>query len=564
LSAIVDLADAYWAYYLGSAQLWNIDRGDVDQIEYWEDLSPEGVATRIEQLEGFVSRAEGFSASELSQRDHALLAAIAFSAGATGSSLPYDRDLALVAGPFNLATFLSVLVPGYALVTREHGEGYVAKLRALPAFIDGWIAGLREGLAVHRIATARGIADAIGAFDALLSTDPADDPLASQSPPQRASPREVDQWRAEVFDAIREAARPGIARLRAVLRDELLPAARTDEEAGICHLPGGDEAYQALLWAATSTDLASDAVHDLGVEHLALLDDAYRDLGPITVGVQVPSLLRDRLRIDASLQYATADEIIADVTAALGRAESEAPRWFARLPRARCDIVMVGAGPTAYYTAPSPDGNRSGTFFINTANPTAWTRYQLEVSTFHEAVPGHHLQLALAQELALHPVLGELEVTSYSEGWGLYAEQLADEMSLYSSALQRVGMLALDSLRAARLVVDTGLHAKGWTRDRAIDFLLAHTVLDRRGAEAEIDRYIATPGQATSYMIGRLEIERLRQDARRHLGPRFSICDFHHVVLANGMTPLDELARTIDGWLHESSGPSAPPSHNPP
>ncbi len=182
---------------------------------------------------------------------------------------------------------------------------------------------------------------------------------------------------------------------------------------------------------------------------------------------------------------------------------------------------------------------------------------QLEVTTFHESIPGHHLQLALAQELDLHPVVGELEVACYGEGWGLYAERLADEMALYSSPLQRLGMLTLDSLRAARLVVDTGLHAMGWTRDEAITFLADHTAQARSNAEAEVDRYIADPGQATSYMIGRLEIQRFRRRAEARLGDRFSVREFHDVVLGNGMTPLGELGRSIDVWVDRLLAPHA-------
>ena len=203
--------------------------------------------------------------------------------------------------------------------------------------------------------------------------------------------------------------------------------------------------------------------------------------------------------------------------------------------------------PARHPTATAP-----GTYYVNAANPAIWARYQLEVTTFHEAVPGHHLQLALAQEADLHPVVGELEVTSFGEGWGLYAERLADEMGLYSSPLQRLGMLTLDSLRAARLVVDTGIHALGWSRDAAIDFLLAQTALDRVNAASEIDRYIAAPGQATSYMIGRLEIQRLRAHAQQRLGSRFSVTAFHDIVLRSGMTPLHQLARSIDVWLDQS------------
>jgi uncharacterized protein (DUF885 family) len=549
----VALADEYWDYYRSSAQFWNIDRGDVDQIDRWEDLSPHGVATRVDQLQAFAGRADVLARAGPSDADRALLAAVHFSADSTASTLYYERDLALVAGPFNFATFVQVLVPGYSLVTREHGKGYIAKLRSMPSFIDGWTAGLRDGAASGRVATARGVSSAIDAIDAILSTDPGHDPLASQDPPGEASDAEVARWRTEVSSAIAEATRPALTRLRMVLHDELLPKGRSDDYPGVCHLPGGDEAYPTLLRAATSTDLTPEVVHELGLHQLALLDDEYRQLGPIALGGQDPAQLREQLRLDPSLRYTTAEGIVAEAMASVARAEAAVPQWFTRLPRSRCNAVATSSGPMAYYTGPSPDRSRGGTYFFNTAEPTSWSRYQLEVTTFHEAVPGHHLQLALAQEADLHPVVGELEVTGYGEGWGLYAERLADEMGLYSSALQRLGMVTLDSLRAARLVVDTGIHAKAWTRDKAIDFMLAHTPMDRRNAQTEIDRYIATPGQASSYMIGRLEIQRLRRQAEQHLGARFSIRDFHDVVLGNGMTPLAQLARNVDAWLQRCS-----------
>lgn len=558
VSSASDLGDDFWAFHRDTAQSWNIDRGDVDHVARWEDYSSAGVAARVERLIGFVDRAAVESSGELTERDSVLAAAVAFGAGATAALLPFERDIGLVAGPLGIATLVTVLVPGYSLVTAEHGDGYVTKMRTLPAFVSAWTDGLRDGLSVGRVATARGISGTIAALDALLARKLSDDPLLGQEPPTELSPREVADWRERVAVAVRDDARPALAAVAALLRDEVLPAGRSDNDAGICHVPGGVEAYRALLWASTSTDLLPDDVHAVGLEQLALLDDEYRSLGPEACGLAEPAAVRERLRSDQSLRYESADEIVADATATLARAESEAWRWFARLPEAQCVPVAVAAGPMAYYTAPSPDGIRPGTFFYNTANPSAWTRYQLEPVTFHETVPGHHLQLALAQEANLHPVLGELEVTSYSEGWGLYAERLADEMSLYSSPLQRMGVLTLDSLRAARLVVDTGIHDMGWTRHQAIDFLVANTAQDHSNAEREIDRYIATPGQATSYMIGRLEIQRIRRDAERALGSGFAIRDFHHTVLANGMTPLDQLDRTVQQWARRLA--PAPPS----
>lgn len=548
MSEAVELADTYWAYHRNSAQMWNVDRGDVDQIAGWEDFSPAGVSERIERLALFAQQATSAGSTVVGD-DKALLAAVGFSAQATAALLPFERDLSLVGGPFNIAAFLSVLVPGYALTTRDHGLGYVVKLRSLPSFLDGWTAGLRDGMSAGRVATRRGIEKAVAGIDSMLAREIRDDPLLTQSPPSEMSNLEIDQWRSSVRAAIRDDVRPALAKLRMTLTEELLPAGRSDENAGVCHLADGDAAYRALLLAATSTDLTPDAIHDLGVERLALLDDEFAILGRDVLGVADPSVVRQRLRHDDSLRYDTPEEIIADAMAALGRAEAAAPNWFSRMPRAECRAVPSESGSMAFYTGPSPDGARGGTFFFGTGQPRAWMRYQLEVVTFHESVPGHHLQLALAQELGLHPVLGELEVASYGEGWGLYAERLADEMGLYSSELQRIGMLTLDSLRAARLVVDTGLHARGWSRQRAIEFLLENTTLERSNAEGEIDRYIATPGQATSYMVGRLEIERLRTLAQRRQGQRFSIRGFHEIVLNAGMSPLGDLARRVNEWL---------------
>ncbi|MCU1359123.1 MAG: hypothetical protein JWN99_412 [Ilumatobacteraceae bacterium] len=239
MSDAVALADEYWQYHRTTAQLWNIDRGDVDQIDHWDDLTPDGVAARIERLDDFGRRAAGTAAGD--DQERTLLAALSFSADAVASLLPFDRDLTLVAGPFNIPAFLSVLVPGYSLATPAHGRGYITKIRALPAFLDGWIDGLRDGAAVGRLTTSRGLAAAVASFDSLLATPPANDPLAGQEPPGELSPAETNRWRAELVEAVADT-RPAIARVLAMLRDELMPIARDDDRPGICNMPDGDRA----------------------------------------------------------------------------------------------------------------------------------------------------------------------------------------------------------------------------------------------------------------------------------------------------------------------------------
>ena len=185
--------------------------------------------------------------------------------------------------------------------------------------------------------------------------------------------------------------------------------------------------------------------------------------------------------------------------------------WFGRLPQADCFVEETPSGPTAFYFPPATDGSRPGTFFVNTSEPASWGRYEIEAIAYHEGIPGHHLQLAISGELTDIPEFRKhATVTAYAEGWGLYTERLADEMGLYSGPLERIGMLSADSMRAGRLVVDTGIHAKGWTRQQAIDFMVENSPLALGTIEPEIDRYIGLPGQALAYMIGRLEIVRMR------------------------------------------------------
>ena len=462
MSDATALADEYWDHYRSTFQLWNAFRGDLEQIEHWDDLSAAGLADEEQRLRDFRQRAEALPAD--SEDDAATLGAVAFSAGSTAVSLPWTRDRDMVSAPTGFAAFLPVFVPRYPLATKEHGEGYVAKLNGFGSFVDGWVDGLREGVGAGRVATARGIRGSIEEYEAMLARDVADDPLAAQPPPTELSPAEVDGWRSAVQAAIADAVRPGLARLCAVLRDEVLPAGRPDEEAGLCHLPGGEASYAAMLWASTSTAHTPGEVFDVGMEQLAQLDDEYRSVAAPVLGLDDPKDMLDRLRDDPTLRYTSDVELVRDAEAVLARADAAAPSWFTRLPRARCHAQAVGQGALAYYATPSVDGQRGGTFFFNTSDPGAWGRFQLESTTFHEGIPGHHLQLALGLELDVHPVRQELIVTSYVEGWGLYAERLADEMGLYSSPMDRIGMLEADSLRAGRLVVDTGLHAMGWTR----------------------------------------------------------------------------------------------------
>ncbi|HEY5698319.1 MAG TPA: DUF885 domain-containing protein, partial [Acidimicrobiales bacterium] len=329
------------------------------------------------------------------------------------------------------------------------------------------------------------------------------------------------------------------------------------ERPGLCHLDGGDEIYAALVRLHTTTDLSPQELHDIGMEEITeRLPGEYAEIGGRAFGLPDTEAVFDRLRSDPALRYATGDEIMADAADALGRAKAAMGDWFGRLPESDCAIVPVpeylaADAPAAYYFPPAGDGSRPGTYYVNTHNPGDKSRTEAESIGYHEAIPGHHLQLAIAAELTDLPAFQRFGFgnTAYVEGWALYTERLADEMGLYSGDLDRLGMLSADAWRAGRLVVDTGLHALGWTRRQAIDFLLEHTPLDEGEVTVEIDRYIGMPGQALAYKAGQREFFRLRAAARDQLGDRFDIKGFHDAVLAHGAVTLPILGDLVDEWV---------------
>ncbi|MGH9060730.1 MAG: DUF885 domain-containing protein, partial [Acidimicrobiales bacterium] len=357
-----------------------------------------------------------------------------------------------------------------------------------------------------------------------------------------------------------EVVRPAFARYRAFLADEALPVAKPETEPGIGHLPGGQEKYQGLIRAETTTERTAQDLHDTGLRLAEGLAAEYRELGAKVFGTEDLAEIFARLRSDPELRWRDGEELLDGARSAITRAEAVAPEWFSRVPAARCVVAPVGeaeaaSGTIAYYLPPSFDGSRPGTYYANTYEASSRPRFTSEATAFHEAVPGHHFQLSFVQELTGLPMLRRVvPLTAYLEGWGLYSERLADEMGLYLDDLTRLGMLTQDSMRAGRLVVDTGLHALGWSRQRAIDYLLENTPMAKLEIEAEVDRYVANPGQALGYMVGRLEIQRVRAEAERALGADFDIREFHDVVLGNGILPLSTLDDLVTEWVSARSG----------
>ncbi len=355
-----------------------------------------------------------------------------------------------------------------------------------------------------------------------------------------ASPKQ--EWEGELD------VRGEFARFREVLLG--LPG-RDDEQAGLCWLPEGEANYAKLVRSFTTTSYTPAELHRLGLDLIAALREEYAEIGSRVWGTGDVTEIFRRLRTD--LLWANEEDMLTSAVEAMARAEAEAPNWFGRLPGARCEVRLVpeidrDTAPLAYYLDAALDGSRPGTYWLNPLGATERSRTLSEVVAFHEAVPGHHFQLSIAAETELSNLRKFAFIEAYLEGWGLYTERLADEMGLYSSDEARLGMLGLDAMRAGRLVVDTGLHAFGWSRQRAVDYLRENTVMSDSEIHSEVDRYIEVPGQALAYMVGRLEILRLRAEARSAMGERFDIRAFHDLVLENGVMPLSTLGNLVTAW----------------
>ncbi|HEX5407663.1 MAG TPA: DUF885 domain-containing protein [Pseudonocardiaceae bacterium] len=446
------------------------------------------------------------------------------------------------------AAQLLMALPMIALSSSEAADAYLARLDAIPAYLAQAADRHRQGVAAGRVPVAHLVEAAVKHTDRYLA-DPDNDPLTRPTPPDTAT-----DFAARRDQLLADVVRPAFSAYRDMLVDEILPHGRSTERPGLKWLPGGDAAYAALVRAHTTTEREPDELHQIGLDIIDSLRAEYADLGGKVLGTQDLTEIFQKLRFDDALRWRTADELLDAARAAIARAEVAAPDWFGLQPAERCEVRPVPAGdaagaPAAYYVPPSMDGQRPGVYYANTDQVTERFRHQSEAVAFHEAVPGHHFQLSIAQELAGMPMLRRLaDVNAYSEGWGLYSERLADEMGLYSSDLSRLGMLTADSMRAGRLVVDTGLHAKGWSRAQAVEFLSRHTPMAAVEIESEVDRYIAYPGQALSYMVGRLEIQRIRAEAQAALGDRFDIRGFHDIVLGNGPLPLSVLSDVVRAW----------------
>jgi uncharacterized protein (DUF885 family) len=546
-NTVTQLADELLQLYFAANPLYATVLGVPGHGRGMTDHSPAAEERLRTGVQDVADRMSAVDPAGLSSDDAVTRAAVIHHAGEILDSL-YTRQVEFTISDLFVApaSELITTMPMITLTTQESRDDYLARLREVPAFLATVADRHRAGAAAGRVPVARLVGKAVEHLDRYLA-DSANDPLARQE-----VPAEFAAAREEVLASV---VRPAFAAYREALAGELRQHGRPDDKVGVCWLPDGEEIYRRLARVHTTTDRTPDELHQTGLDVIAALTEEYAELGARVFGTTDRAEIFTRMTSDPAMRWRDGEELLASARDAVTRAEAAAPDWFGRLASHQCKIEPVPetdapGAPAAFYVWPSLDGQRPGIYFANTDRAEERDRFVSEVTAFHEAVPGHHFQITIAQELDHLPLFRRVVIpTAYAEGWGLYTERLAEEMGLYSGDVYRLGMLAMDSMRAGRLVVDTGMHSKGWTRDQAIAYLRDNTPMADIEIANEIDRYIAYPGQALSYMVGRLEIQRIRRAAEQSLGDRFDVRAFHDVVLGNGALPLTVLDEVVSRWV---------------
>ena len=554
--------DSYWQWQMDTFPEFATFHGDHRQGDRLTDESPEAEARRYAYFRQLQAQLEALPAEGLGPQDRMsvelLRHVVKDQLGLEG--FPGLRSMTVNASPFPFQTSFFGLLSSAPIATEEQARQLLARMAAYPQRMAQEIAKLRRGMALGWVPPRPVLQVVLAQLDGQLGASgersvyftTAFNRLGRDLPgPTR------DQLRAEGVTAVDTHVLPSIRRLRDFVAGEYMAAAR--DVVGLASYPDGRAAYAAVARQHTTTDLSPDEVHAIGLEQVTRLkremDGIRREVGfdgDMAAFVQ-------HLNTDPRFFHPTREAFMEGYRDIVKRIEPELPRLFADLPRAKLQVRsrpdFLGPGVAETYTAPAADGTRPGWFnVIGIAFRTRPT-WGMEVLTAHEGAPGHHLQRALEVEAAGVPAFRRtLYIAAFNEGWALYAETLGPQLGLYRDPYSRFGALQFQAWRAARLVVDTGLHAKGWSRQQSIDYLRDASAFEPVRVASEVDRYISWPGQALSYMVGQLKIQELRTRAERALGPRFDIRMFHRAVLGEGQLPLDVLERRVNEWIATEGG----------
>jgi uncharacterized protein (DUF885 family) len=563
LHQLHSLFDEQWEYELRADPEFATALGDKRYNDRLSDHSPAFYQSELQQQREFLSRFEAIDPAGFSQQD-ALSRSLMIRQlhqeieGAQFKS--WEMPVNQMGGPhLNLPDLVS-LTP---FNTVADYENYVARLRQIPRVFEQVTANMRQGMKDGLMPPKYLLEKVAAESDDLASKTGGASPFAGpvKEFPAAISPADQKRLRESVLAIISSQIIPAYQHFAAFVRDEYGPKGRTDP--GVWALPDGAARYRFAIRRITTTDLTPDQIHELGLRQIAeteaqMLAVAHK------LGFKDLASLNDHIKHERSF-YAKSGEQVLDLYAKYAREmEAELPRLFGSLPKSKLVVVPMEAARSknavpADYTEGSADGSRPGRINVNEWDPEHRLLLNIEAIAYHEGVPGHHLQISLAQEMPDLPQFRRhAGYTAFVEGWALYSERLGVEVSRYQDPYSDYGRLENEMWRAIRLVIDTGVHEKHWSRDQMVDYFRRYTAMDEPNVQSEVDRYIAWPGQALAYKLGQLEILKLRDEARQKLGPRFDLRAFHDEVLGNGALPLDVLDSEVKAWIAHQNNPDRP------
>lgn len=547
------LAGRYWKTYAEYAPTVATARGEHDfddQLRYFDDTWLDDIASRFSLL---AEEATLLDQSDLSRQEKISLRLLIH------ETTMWARDIEL---RFPVAPVDPYVGPHTRLLsdTRQNTVASMEQANALLARYEEVDRYLEEALRFQRVCAVEGMTPALASLervmqqlDGYLASKLEDDPFLQLTLPEG---QDATEWRDRAARLVHDVIKPAFGDYRSGLREHIAPVARPHDRCGLTWMTNGEEIYAHDIYKYTQLDKTAREIHEIGQEWATKINAAeWVEIGARMWEVTDIEDVFGRLHDDPSLRFSSEEAMLEHARGAIERAWEVVDDWFGARPETPCDVVPVPAAvapamPPAYYMQPPIDRSRPGTYFLNTYKPEERETFRYESIHFHEAIPGHHFDRSLASELEGIPTFRRYaQVYAHTEGWGLYSERLADEMGLYSSDLDRLGMVSADSWRAGRLVTDTGMHALGWSRQQAIDFLRTWTPIELLTIEQEVDRYIGMPGQALSYKMGQIEILRLRREAEERLGSAFDIKGFHDTMLTNGAMPLPMLEEVVRDWV---------------
>ena len=550
------LSSDFFQNSLDSSPTSAIMRGHKQYFDQIEEMTDETFEKETKKVNDFISRLEGINAESLSNREKVTHGMLEFALSSNKDSL-LDRSWEFGAGVSGFTGFLIDYNQQMFVPDSESADMLLKRLELYKRLYTQIAEVQKIGLNNNRVATERNLLRTIDQLENYLGSSLEEDPLLLINFSPEISESFISDWKEKAKKIIDVNIRPTVLAYLDQLKTEHIPKGRTDEHSGIMWIEGGEETYLRALRKYTGhKDITVQEVHNVGLSEIERLKKEFFEIGEsVFPGVSTPEEVLQKMQTEPSMRYESKEQMLQLAVDTIERAYKPLEEWFTVFPKSPCKVLPVPAeseqhAPPAYYYPPLPDGSRDGTYFLNTFKAETKSIFEAESVAFHEAIPGHHLDRTIAVELQDVPDFQKyVASTAFVEGWGLYSEQLANEMGLYSNDVQQLGRLGNDAWRACRLVLDTGMHGMGWSRDKAIEFFKANSPIEEINSEIETDRYIAWPGQACSYKMGQLKIEELRRKAEKELGDKFDIRYFHDEVLCDGGITLPILENKIDTFI---------------